>query len=251
MTCWLLLPGAHHRRREKSTFMPGQHRVKRDSLAQQVVERLRALIGDGTYAIGERLPPEGPLGEALGVGRSTLREAMRVLSSRGIVDVRHGEGTFVAEGALRETFEERLGRAALNDLYEARLLLELPLAELAATRRTARDVAAMRKALKLRSAAAKRGDVDAYGNADFSFHLAVARAAKNAALYDMYASFVEVAKPVLNATIDASYIRNEHDTLHEALCDAISEGQLPKVRKLVRSHLHASRESIKALLTTD
>lgn len=226
--------------------MPDPSKIHRNSLAQQVVDRIRELIADGTYPVGTRLPPEASLSESLGVGRSTLREAMRVLSSRGIVDVRHGEGTFIAPGALREPFEERLGRAELRDLYEARLVLELPLAELAAKRRTPRDLAAMGKALKRRSAAAKRGDVLEYGDADFDFHLAVARAARNSALYDIYASFVEVAKPVLNAAIDARYIRNEHDTLHDALCDAITDADVVKVRKLVRSHLRGSREGVES-----
>ncbi len=226
--------------------MPSELRVQRNSLAQQVVDRVRALIADGTYPIGERLPAEGPLGEAFGVGRSTLREAMRVLASRGIVDVRHGDGTFVAAGALHEPLEERLGRAKLRDLYEARLVLELPLAELAAARRTARDLAVMRKALKARAVAAKTGDVDAYGDADFDFHLAIARAAKNAALFDLYASFVDVAKPALRTMIDARYIQNERDTLHAALCEAIAAGDASKVRKLVRSHLHGSRDSMEA-----
>jgi GntR family transcriptional regulator, transcriptional repressor for pyruvate dehydrogenase complex len=233
-------------RRENDEAMVEDHKIQRSSLAQQVVDRIRALIADGTYPIGERLPPEGPLGEALGVGRSTLREAMRVLASRSIVDVRHGDGTFVAAGALREPFEERLGRANLYDLYEARLALELPLAELAAARRSARDVAAMRKALRRRAAAAKAGDVAVYGDADFEFHLAVARSAKNVALFDIYAAFVDVAKPALNAIIDAEYIQNERDTLHDALCDAIDEGDVAKVRRLVRSHLQGSREGMEA-----
>jgi GntR family transcriptional regulator, transcriptional repressor for pyruvate dehydrogenase complex len=223
-----------------------ERKVLRSSLAQQVVDGIRALISDGTYTIGERLPPEGPLSESFGVGRSTLREAMRVLSSRGIVDVRHGEGTFVAASALREPLEERLGRAALRDLYEARLLLELPLAELAAKRRTLRDLAAMRRALKQREAAAARGDVAAYGDADFDFHLAVARAAKNSALFEIYASFVEIAKPQVNAMIDARYIQDEADTLHDALCAAIAEGDVPKVRRLVRTHLQTSHDGMEA-----
>lgn len=228
--------------------MPVAPLRKRNGLAQQVVDRIRTLVADGTYAVGARLPSEVALCEELGVGRSTLREAMRILSSRGVVDVRHGDGTFVAEGALRETLEERLSRAALRDIYEARLLLELPLAELAAVRRSARDIAAMRKALKQRGIAAQAGDLRAYSDADFAFHLAVARAAKNTALSDLYSSFVEVVKPMLLSASDAEYIKHEHDTLHDALCDAIAEGQVAKVRRLVRSHLQGSRADMEALL---
>ncbi|HEV7179203.1 MAG TPA: GntR family transcriptional regulator, partial [Candidatus Baltobacteraceae bacterium] len=118
------------------------------------MDRVRALIAAGTYGIGDRLPPETELCALFDVGRSTLREAMRVLASRGIVDVRHGEGTFVGARALRETFEERLERAQLADLFEARLALESPLAELAAARRSAPDLASMRKCLRERARAA-------------------------------------------------------------------------------------------------
>lgn len=228
--------------------MAEEHAVKRHGLAQQVVERIRELVANGTYAVGDRLPAEAQLCEKFGVGRSTLREAMRVLSSRGIVNVRHGEGTFVGKHALQKTFEERLSRAALRDLYEARQVLELPLAELAAARRTAADIAAMRRALKKRERAAANGEVTAYAEADFEFHLAIAKAAKNAALYDVYASFVDVVKGAVTGALDADYLRNEQDTLHEALCNAIAERRVTRLRQLVKSHLRGSRAGIGTLL---
>lgn len=218
--------------------------VKRKGLADQVVERIRELIGDGTYVEGARLPAEPELCALFGVGRSTLREAMRVLANRSVVNVRHGGGTYVAAGALRESFEERLSRARLRELYEARSALEMPLAEFAAVRHNAKDVLKMRACLERRARAASAGDVAGYGDADFAFHLAIAEAAKSPALLDVYRSFLDVARPQIESALDPEYVKAENDLLHGQLCDAIAHGDLAKTRRLVRTHLTASLESL-------
>lgn len=218
--------------------------AKRNRLADQVVGQIRDLVAEGTYSVGDRLPNETELSELFGVGRSTIREAMRVLSNRGLVDVRHGDGTYVAARAMRESLDERLGRAELDDIYEARSVLESALSVLAARRRDAKDVAAMRKCLKQREAAIRAGDVAAYANADFAFHLAIAKAAKSPALLEVYESFVQSVQPRLESATTADYIRNERDPLHAALCDAIADGDVTETRRLVRSHLNKSAKDL-------
>jgi GntR family transcriptional repressor for pyruvate dehydrogenase complex len=222
--------------------------IKRKGLTDQVIERIRSLVADRTYRVGDRLPPEAELCSMFGVGRSTIREAMRVLTNRGLVEVRHGDGTFVVAQATRETFEERLGRATLADIYEARLFLELPLAELATQRRGARDIASMRACLKKREQAVRSGDVARYSEADFGFHLAVAKAAKNAALYGVYESFVQTVRPLLDAAVTPAYLQAENDQLHGALCDAIEAGDIAATRGLVRAHLKRSLRDIATTL---
>jgi DNA-binding FadR family transcriptional regulator len=216
--------------------------VTRRRLTDQVIERVQALIAGDTYRVGDRLPAEGDLCRLFGVGRSTVREAMRVLANRGLVDVRHGEGTFVAARALQQSFEERLECAELEDIYEARMLIERPLAELAAQRRDARDIAAMRKALRNRTHAIASSQVEAYTESDFAFHLAVARASKNAALLSVYEAFVQAVKPLLAGLMTAEYMAAEHDDLHAQLCEAIAQGDVTATGRLVLSHLRKSRK---------
>jgi DNA-binding FadR family transcriptional regulator len=164
--------------------------------------------------------------------------------------VRHGEGTYVTSRTIRESLEERLERAVLTDIYEARLYLELALAELAAERRDAKDVAAMRKCLKERSAAARAGDTAAYTDADFGFHLAVATAAKSPALFDVYESFVQTVRAPLIRAVTPDYIRAERDSLHRDLCEAIARGDVQEARRLVGSNLHDSLKGIEKQLHT-
>src|SRR5581483_6483386 len=122
--------------------------------------------------------------------------------------------------------------------------LESALAELAARRRDAKDVSAMRKCLKQRAKAARAGDVRGYAQADFAFHLAVAKAAKNPALTGVYESFVESVAPLLAAATTAEYVRDEADRLHDELCDAIALGDVARTRRAVRSHLKTSLRNI-------
>jgi GntR family transcriptional repressor for pyruvate dehydrogenase complex len=218
--------------------------VKRNGLVDQVIARVRSLVADGSYRVGDRMPSEAELSALFRVGRSTIREAMRVLSNRGLIQIRHGEGTFVASRMAQESFEERLGRAVLTDIYEARLFLELALAELAARRRKAKDIAAMRKQLEQRARAGRAGDVAGYAESDFAFHLAIARAANNTALFDVYESFVQTVQPLVTAATTSNYIRAEDDRLHAALCQAIANGNIADTRRLVRSHL---KKSLKGL----
>jgi DNA-binding FadR family transcriptional regulator len=221
--------------------------VRRNGLADQVIDRVRMLIHDGTYRVGDRLPAEPTLCEVFGVGRSTLREAMRALANRGLVDVRHGGGTFVA-AVPRESLEERLGRAELAEIYEARLHLELPLAVLAAERRDARDVAAMRSALRKRERGILAVSVARYSEADFAFHRAVAKAAKNAALCGVYESFIQAVETRLTGAVTPEYLRAEDDHLHDELCEAIAQGDAHATRRLVSAHLKASHDGIGRIL---
>ena len=213
-------------------------------LADRLVDELRKLIAAGTYPIGTRLPREAQLSEMFAVGRSTVREAVRVLSHTGEIDVRHGEGTFVRTGAPPEALEARLRRAKIAELYEARRVFEVEIAGLAAERRTVRDVAAMRKELRVRARARAAGDPDTFLEADFAFHVAVAKATKNHALYDVYVAFADVIRESLRGTMAADGVRRDADRFHDELCDAIEAGERQTAMRIAREHLAASLQQL-------
>lgn len=125
-------------------------------LVEQAAERLRTRITSGQWPVGTRLPAETALAEALGVGRSTVREALRALAGAGLLRTRQGAGVFVIADHPREDWPARLCGAADRDVHEARALLELPAARMAAARRTPEDIAALHSALAAWRAAAAR-----------------------------------------------------------------------------------------------
>ncbi|MFV2215583.1 FadR/GntR family transcriptional regulator, partial [Actinomadura sp. LOL_016] len=107
-------------------------------LVEQAAQRLREQIADGTWPVGARLPGETTLAKELGVGRSTVREALRALAGAGLVQARQGAGVFVLATEPGEDWRTRLRRASVADVYEIRELIEGRAAELPARRRTGR-----------------------------------------------------------------------------------------------------------------
>ena len=127
--------------------------LKSKLLAEQVEEQIYHFILDTPLSPGSKLPNEFELGEKFGVGRSTIREAVKLLSSKGIVEVRRGSGTYVLTTALG--VGDPLGLSAVQDktalaldLVNVRLLLEPGIAEMAANNATDEDIARLRRYYK-------------------------------------------------------------------------------------------------------
>src|SRR5215217_2767934 len=126
--------------------------IKREPLTTQVARRLVEYILSGRIEPGDRMPSERALAEAFGVGRSAMREALKALTLIGLLEVRHGDGTYLkkADAALLPQVIEwglLLGERRTMDLVEARQKIETIIAGLAAERRTAEDVEDLRRLL--------------------------------------------------------------------------------------------------------
>ena len=152
--------------------------VARQSLVEQAAAELARLLAAGHWPIGTRLPGELELGRLLGVGRSTVREAVRSLAAVGMVEARQGAGTFVASASPLTPLDRRLRRAGVAEVYEVRMALELEAARLAAARRTDADLAAL---LDLTADTALRSPADRAAATDAHHDLAAAIAAGDGA----------------------------------------------------------------------
>jgi GntR family transcriptional repressor for pyruvate dehydrogenase complex len=166
--------------------------LERSRLYEDVGERLGDFVRESSMVPGEQFPPERELSQRMQVSRTSVRQAFVVLQALGFVDVRHGEGVF-----LRRTrgFGESLAklldkRRRLPDVLEAREALEVKLAELAAGRRSERDLDAMKTTLEEMAM-----DISAGGqgiDGDAAFHRAIALAARNEVLLHLIEAMAEV-----------------------------------------------------------
>lgn len=223
--------------------MPPLLSVSRQQLVDQVIQRLREQLAAGAYQVGERLPPEVELMAQLGVGRSTLREAVRALSHAGLLEARQGSGTYVR--ALREAdpLEERVRQAEAAEANEVRLLLELETARLAALRRDADDLAELRCCLEARDAAEAARDMAALLDADLAFHTAIARAGKNGVLAELYETFARALRPTFNTVFPLAGSNAEQ---HWQLLDAIERRDPATAQQVTAALLTHIRASIPA-----
>ncbi|MGH3639804.1 MAG: FadR/GntR family transcriptional regulator [Mycobacterium sp.] len=173
----------------------------RTGLVDQVIAQLRGSINDAEWRIGDRLPNEAVLVECLGVGRNTLREAVRALAHAGILEVRQGDGTYVratteVSGALR-----RLCGSELREILQVRRALEVEGARLAAANCTADELADLHTLLATSHECRGIGPVE-FARVDADFHLAVMRCAHNAILIELYRGFLETFAASVAATAE-------------------------------------------------
>ena len=220
------------------------------SLALELVSSLGERIRDGRLKVGDKMPTEAAIMAEFDVSRTVVREALSKLQASGLVDTRHGIGTFVlglGDDAGFKISREQYG--TLQDVVavlELRIGLETEAAALAAQRRTEANLDAMRKALDALSYALEHGS-DAVA-ADFLFHQEVARATQNDHFADLMTTLgsriiprarLEPAQVMTDERRE--YLRRVNGE-HESIFDAISAQDSEGARAAMRTHLANSRE---------
>jgi GntR family transcriptional repressor for pyruvate dehydrogenase complex len=222
--------------------------VARKGLPDIVFERMHRAIKSGAYKPDERLPTEHDLAAEFEVSRPIIREALRRLRDQGLIYSRRGAGSFVRAVGLREPlgFGQLENVADLLNCYEFRLTLEPAAAAAAALRKTPQSLSAITQALEmLRDATNRQSHRE---DADFQFHLAIARAAQNS----YFSTAMEALKEhiAVGMKFHGISVKREAAGLlkvfqeHEAIREAIAVGDDEGARKLMHAHLVGSRDRL-------
>ncbi|MCP2169661.1 FadR/GntR family transcriptional regulator [Goodfellowiella coeruleoviolacea] len=196
--------------------------TRRTGLVDQVIEQMRAAITSGEWPMGGRIPTEPELVSALGVGRNTVREAVRALAHAGLLEVRQGDGTFVRatselSGALR-----RLCGTELREVLQVRRTLEVEAARLAATARTDAELTQLTALLAARDEALGARDWSRLIDTDTAFHQLLVRCSHNRLLAELYDGLTETVAASVAASVDRDVPPAEHIS-HTGLLDAIRD----------------------------
>jgi GntR family transcriptional repressor for pyruvate dehydrogenase complex len=214
--------------------------VSRVSVKDTVMERLLGLIRDRRLGPGDKLPTEIVLCEALGVGRSSMREAVSALGSYGLLVRRPGDGTYLTSDlsnlVIRPLqFRLMLDADELSGVFEARRVLEGELAFLAAQRVDAEGMKEIDLRLKLMRERAR--DPEASSRADFDFHMAIARAARNPVLLGVVNHISELIFSSHLTTVDRRGLRPKTMAIHDKIADAIRRRAPEEARKIMIEHI--------------
>jgi GntR family transcriptional repressor for pyruvate dehydrogenase complex len=204
------------------------------------------MIVDGILKEGRKLPSERELAEALGVSRPKLREALQMLEERGLVNVRHGEGTFIAPLTGRAMSPALLALytrhgSAFYDYLEYRREQEAFASRLAALRATESDKARLRDIIAEMQKAWEQDDLDASQEADFRLHAAVVDASQNTTLIHMMASIYDLTRQ--GVFYNRNFLRTmdgsgrELLAQHEEIAEAIIAGDPDRAEAAARAHM--------------
>jgi DNA-binding FadR family transcriptional regulator len=206
-------------------------------MAEQAAELLLGRVRSGEWELGQKLPGEVALAGQMGVGRSTAREAIRILAGKGVLASRQGSGVFLTALDAREEWDAVLARAEIPSVIEARTAIETEAARLAAVRRTPAELRAVRRALADR--AARRDDLEDHVDADTAFHRSIVLAAGNTVLTGMFDSFTPRMR---EAMVEMLRRRGEFggdvdQQAHADLVEAVARKDPEAAARLSRDHL--------------
>jgi len=226
-------------------------------VADVVAERIEKLIGDGVLKVGQALPSERRLTEKLGVSRSALREGMRLLRARGVIDTQHGKGSFVASLAPQQYTMPMMHLLAsqprtLYDLFEVRGMLEAEAARLAARRGTEVDFILITRCYEdMTAPAALNLPPDERAKLDHAFHRAICEASHNPILVTMLQSLTDLLLSSVFASVNNLYhrepLKKQIDRQHARLYNAVT-GRLPdQAHKAAREHIRHVIEGLREL----
>lgn len=220
--------------------------LKNKLLAEQVQDEIYHYILDTPLEPGTKLPNEFALGEKFGVGRSTVREAVKLLSSKGIVEVRRGSGTYVVTTAkglsdplgLRSVKEKN---ALALDLVNVRLLLEPGIAEMAAQNATEEDIERIRRLCDRVENKIHNGDQ--YIEDDIAFHICIAESSKNMVVEQLIPIIDTAVMMFVNVT--HKKVIDETILTHRMITDAIAAHDPVGAKSAMVMHLNFNRVYIK------
>ena len=220
--------------------------VRSSRLYEQIVQQVEESIQKGALKTGDRLPPERELAQQFGVSRTAVREAVKALREKGLVEAYPGRGTFIMETSphpIRLSLDRmvKAGQAeGSRYLTEVREMMEPEIAALAAERADAEDLAAMRESFEVMEGAKK--DPDAFIEADLDFHLALAEAAANPIILSLIDSIVGLLREQRMGIFQVEGGPERGQYHHKKILDAVEHRDAAGAREAMKAHMRQVRE---------
>ncbi len=213
-------------------------------LYEQIVAQIVALIARGHLNPGDQLPAERDLAQQFGVSRTAVREAVKALREKGLVEIRPGRGTFItdiadsASGVVRDSLALMVQAdqsSGLDDLLQVRSLLEPGIAALAAQHATAADHHELRRLVARMDEAVQ--DREVFVEADLAFHLALARASQNALIPILIDPVIDLLREQRLRIFDVRGGAARGQYHHKRILEAVCAGDPEAARQAMKTHL--------------
>lgn len=223
--------------------------IQSSRLYEQIIEQIQGRIMEGKVRPGDKLPSERELAEQFGVSRTAVREAVKAMREKGLLEVQPGRGTFVTDitGSTIEVMRDSLGLIVkislgnnLDKLVQVRTLLEPGIAAMAAEMATPLDLQTMQQAVDVMDTA--MASTDAYVEADLAFHLALARATQNPLIPILIDPIVDLLREQRKRIflVEGGPERGQYH--HKQILAAIRQGDAATARQAMCAHLEQVRQ---------
>lgn len=227
-------------------------KIKKISIIDEVIKTIRNMISTGNYGVGDKLPAELKLCEQLGVGRSTIREAFRVLQATGLIELRTGKGAFVKDvqdttfDTIKKWFVEK--ESEVSELMEVRMAIEPVAVKLAIQRGTAKQLKQIKEIHEAFKKAVVSKDAIGLATLDESLHNAIIEASNNALLVKigrvMADALIAYRTRSFAVTENVVHARDPHENIVNAIFRKDEKSAINAIQK----HLEISLEDMKRVV---
>ena len=221
--------------------------IARTTRATRIADQVVEMIHAQGMVPGDLLPPERALAELLEISRPSLREALHILQAQGIVAIKHGQGTCVAEPVVAQELRAALMKSAhdLNELFDAREVLEVPASNWASKRATKEDLRVLRATINQieHITNSQHIDYDQLQAFDAKFHLTIVGISGNRFINQTLGVLQDAMRLSMETTLRLPGRSEISRREHNAIYSAIAEGDGALAAKLTRDHIHGARES--------
>ena len=224
--------------------------VQSSRLYEQIVKQIEESIEKGALKAGDQLPAERELALQFGVSRTAVREAVKALREKGLVEAYPGRGTFITSetsNSIRLTLDRMIKsgpREGTLHLVEVREILEPEIAALAATRVTEESLDELREAIKIMDSS--KSDPDSFIEADLDFHLALGEAAANPLILSLIDSIVGVLREQRLSIFKVEGGPERGQYHHKRILEAVENHDRVGAREAMRAHLRQVRDDTRS-----
>ncbi|WAH38382.1 FadR/GntR family transcriptional regulator [Alicyclobacillus dauci] len=212
------------------------------ALSQKIVSQFTDAMIRGELKPGDRIPPERELATMFGVSRTAIRDAIKILSGQGLLQVRHGVGIFVTAGKPMSSDVFDVTHGNLRDLFDIRKVLETEAAAWAATRAEPDHIARLESILQ--DALDHQSDLARLAERDAQFHVAVAEASQNMLLVRVMWTLLDALAESRQASLSVPNRAQQSLLEHKTIVDAIRQHDVQSARAAMHLHLSSVEESV-------
>lgn len=241
----------HRHGEDMETEVGNLQQYRREAPNTEITRMLLDYLLSGSIELGHRIPSERKLMQALGVGRSAVREAIKSLSLLGLLEVRQGDGTYLTKSSsdlLPQVIEWGLllEEPYVTDLVEAREYIEPIIAGLAASRRTQEDIEDLNRLVD--TMRASTDDIDKYVDADTLFHLRLAEAAHNEVFKNHLSSIRSLLRVWAKKVLDAAGETESSLAMHTPIVEAVERGDRDAAIRAMSAHMERASKRLREAL---
>ena len=230
-------------------FTNAMEPIDSSSVVEQIIHQITKAISTGRFRIGDRLPSEFELASELNVGRNSLREAIKILSTMGIVEIKRGDGTYICQQLKPTVFDATiygliLGESTEEELYELRKILDEDMLTLAMQKCSDRDLETLGAFIDEMRTCFHRGDISKASKLDYEFHLYLAQCCHNSFLQRIVTGVYRLFEQSIETNIRSEEEFAKADKYHQQMVDCLIAKDVSLISKVVQDSLSSWRSKI-------